>query len=157
MPGVRSRAVDRPTVVTTGPTASWTLPVVAIIGTYTGLGFYLLSQNGAVYAFGDAQYYGNLNGAYNFTGAWPLPGTGVAAYGGGSAAGSYGFVACDAIGGVFAYGPNALYTNSLPGLQVVPPGFIISIAGSADGGGQILLDALGNAYAIGDEDYLGGA
>jgi peptidoglycan/xylan/chitin deacetylase (PgdA/CDA1 family) len=111
-----------------GSVAGMTLrsPVVGMVSTPTGHGYWLVAADGGIFTFGDAAYYGS-------TGALHLvaPVVGMAATPDG---GGYWLAAAD--GGIFAFG-NARFLGSLAGQQLAAP--IGGIATTPDGQGMWLL------------------
>jgi hypothetical protein len=49
-----------------------TSPMVAMQRTASGHGYWMLRADGAIYAFGDARYYGGVGGCPNYHGARSL-------------------------------------------------------------------------------------
>ena len=66
---------------------------------------------------------------------------------------SPGFWLSDTAGGVYSYG--APFEGSLPGLGVTPTQPVVSMAGTADGAGYMMVGANGGVYAFGDAHYAG--
>jgi hypothetical protein len=66
---------------------------------------------------------------------------------------SPGFWLSDTAGGVYSYG--APFEGSLPGLGVTPTKPVVSMAGTADGNGYMMVGANGGVYAFGDAHYAG--
>jgi hypothetical protein len=64
-----------------------------------------------------------------------------------------GFWLSDTAGGVYSYG--APFEGSLPGLGVTPTKPVVSMAGTADGNGYMMVGANGGVYAFGDAHYAG--
>ncbi|WP_298404420.1 G1 family glutamic endopeptidase [Ferrimicrobium sp.] len=110
----------------TGLTGSHPLnaPIVAIIATPDGKGYWLIAKDGGVFDFGDAHFYGSTYtyGLTGLTGSHPLnaPIVGMAAAPNG---GGYWLVAAD--GGVFDFG-DAPFEGSLGGQTI--SGRIVAIA-----------------------------
>lgn len=105
-------------------------------------GYYSLGQDGGIFAFGDAQFYGS-------TGSLKLnkPVVGMSAQPGG---GGYRFVASD--GGVFAYG-NASFYGSMGGSPLNKP--IVGMATTNTGNGYWLVASDGGIFAYGDAKFFG--
>jgi hypothetical protein len=83
--------------------------VSAIEATADGGGYWVVFQNGSVYTFGDAGFFGSLPGLH-VTPARPVIGLVPTADGGG-----YWLIGAD--GGIFSFG-DAPFVGSLPGLHV---------------------------------------
>jgi hypothetical protein len=105
-------------------------------------GYYQLGQDGGIFAFGDAQFYGS-------TGSLKLnkPVVGMSSQPGG---GGYRFVATD--GGVFAYG-NAAFYGSMGGSPLNKP--IVGMATTNTGNGYWLVASDGGIFAYGDAKFFG--
>jgi hypothetical protein len=119
-------------------------PVIAMVPTPDGRGYWLVSSDGGVFAYGDAGYAGSLAGT-------PLQarivGAAATADGGG-----YWLVAAD--GGVFAFG-DARYAGSLSTTTLHEA--VVGIAPTPDGGGYWLAAADGGVFAFGDATFRGSA
>jgi len=98
-----------------------TSPVVGMVPSPSGRGYWEVASNGAVFAYGDAQFYGSMGGH-------PLnqPIVGMAATPDGR---GYWLVASD--GGIFAYG-DAQFYGSMGGRPLNQP--IVGIAATPQGG-----------------------
>jgi hypothetical protein len=105
-------------------------------------GYWLAVGSGAVYAFGEAQYYGSMSGQYLNT-----PIVGITANPDGH---GYWLVAAD--GGVYAYG-DARYFGSLGSRHLNAP--IVAMAATPDGHGYWLAAADGGVFGFGDAHYHG--
>jgi hypothetical protein len=101
-------------------------PIVGIAATPDGGGYWLVSSNGAVFAFGDARFFGSMGGT---TLNAPIVGIAATPNGGG-----YWLAAAD--GGIFTFG-NAPYEGSAAGTGLEYP--IGAIAATPDGGGYWLI------------------
>jgi hypothetical protein len=120
-------------------------PIVGMVATPDGKGYWMVGADGGVFAFGDAGYYNSLPGL----GVTPnAPIVGMAATPDGK---GYWLVGAD--GGIFAFG-DAGYYNSLPGLGVTPNKPIVGMASTADGRGYWLTGADGGIFAFGDAGYF---
>jgi hypothetical protein len=118
------------------------LPVVGMAPTPDGRGYWLAGGNGAVLAFGDAQYYGSLNfDSLN----QPVVGLASTADGRG-----YWLVAAD--GGVFSFG-DARFYGSTGAIHLNQP--IVGMAGDSSGRGYWLVASDGGLFAFGNAAYLG--
>ena len=119
-------------------------PPVAIVraGAERTPGYWLASDDGAVYSYGAAKFFGSLAGArptHRIVGiAAPASGAG------------YWLAADD--GGVFAYGA-APFLGSLGGKQLASP--IVGMAAAPSGDGYWLVAADGGVFAFGAAPYLG--
>lgn len=127
------------------PPALPTGVVVGIAGTFTGAGYWQVSADGLVIAYGDASFFGDQLGLLN------QPVTGMA-----SSPLGYGYALVAADGGVFAYG-SVPFQGSLPGSAIVPATPVVGIAVTATGNGYWLVTAGGIVYAYGDAIHHGNA
>jgi peptidoglycan hydrolase-like protein with peptidoglycan-binding domain len=130
-----------------GPDGSmpFSRPPVAIAraGAERTAGYWLASDDGGVYSFGAAKFFGSLAG----TGpAHPVVGIAAPPSGAG-----YWLAADD--GGVFAYGA-APFLGSLGDRRPASP--ITAIAATPSGAGYWLVAGDGGVFAFGDAPYLGG-
>jgi subtilisin family serine protease len=108
-------------------------------------GYWVVSEDGGVLAFGDAVDYGGAASSYPVVGlaqadADARPGQG------------YWLVAAD--GGVFAFGSAGFY-GSMGGVELVAP--IVGVAGTSDGLGYWLVAADGGVFAFGSAGFYGSA
>jgi Fibronectin type III domain len=105
-------------------------------------GYYLVTSDGQVAHFGDADYYGDPSGL-------PLnhPVVGMAATGDD---GGYWLAASD--GGIFAYG-NAAFYGSMGGTRLNKP--IVGMATTPDGEGYWLVASDGGTFSFGDAAFHG--
>jgi hypothetical protein len=138
-------------IATAAPPTS-NFPIAGVAADATGGGYWAVAQDGGVFSFGDAQFYGSLGGQ-------PLnaPVVGIAATPSGH---GYWLVAAD--GGVFAYGDAGFYgsaattrlNQAVVGMAVTPSGHGYWLA-AADGG----VFAYGDAVFYGStaNDHLRGA
>jgi hypothetical protein len=114
----------------------------AITVTPSGLGYWVFAEDGGVFAYGDARFFGSLGDRpLNF----PVVGGAATKTGGG-----YWMVASD--GGVFAFG-DAGYFGSLGALHLNQP--VTGMAPAADGNGYFLVAADGGVFAFGSAVFLG--
>ena len=152
-------------VVTVGPvstaicvTTLATTPTQTLTATYSGdsnygptqaslvqhvqHGYWTVAQDGGVFAFGDAQFYGSMGGK-------PLnkPIVGIA---GTADAGGYWLVASD--GGIFAFG-DAQFYGSMGNQHLNAP--IVGMQPTADGKGYWLVAADGGVFNFGDAAFYG--
>ena len=107
-----------------------------------GRGYWLVSADGGVFAFGDASYYGTMSATRLNK---PIVGMAASADGRG-----YWLVSAD--GGVFAFG-DASYYGTMSATSLNKP--IVGMAASADGRGYWLVSADGGVFAFGDASYYG--
>ncbi len=113
-----------------------TAPVVGVAATATGRGYWLATQNGGVFTFGDAVFQGSLGGKGV---------TNVSGIAADTAGDGYWLVGSD--GGVFAFG-GAAFGGSLPG-NGVHVSNIVGIAANPAGSGYWLAGKDGSVYALG--------
>jgi hypothetical protein len=134
------RAFDAPDFGSRGvaPVASF----VAIAATPSGVGYWVAAQDGGVFAFGDAPFFGSASGR---TLNQPIVAIAATPTGRG-----YWLVGRD--GGVFAFGDAAFY-GSADRLPLNQP--IVGIAAAADGHGYWLVARDGGVFAFGDAPFLG--
>ncbi len=118
------------------------LPVVGMAPTPDGRGYWLARGNGAVLAFGDAQYYGSLGAD-----ALNQPVVGIASTADGR---GYWLVAAD--GGVFSFG-DARFYGSTGAIHLNQP--VVGMAGDRSGRGYWLVASDGGLFAFGNATYLG--
>jgi len=137
------------TPVTVPPVGVVPLPSVGVPSsgggtavTPDGNGYWVVSPDGSVMAFGDAQPFGSMAGQ-----ALAAPIVGIAATPDGL---GYWEVAAD--GGVFAFG-DASYHGSMGGIALNAP--IVAITVTPDGGGYWLVGADGGVFAFGDAGQFG--
>ena len=119
-----------------------THPIVGMISTPDGGGYWLVASDGGVFSFGDAAFHGS-------TGSIHLnqPIVGMAATPGG---GGYWLVASD--GGVFSFGDAAFY-GSTGSHHLNQP--IVGMAATPDGGGYWLVASDGGVFSFGDAAFYG--
>jgi hypothetical protein len=119
-------------------------PIVGMVATPSGQGYWLVARDGGVFAFGDAQFYGSANGlALN----QPIVGMAATPDGGG-----YWLVAAD--GGVFGFG-DAGFHGSAAGLHLAAP--VSGIASTPSGAGYWLVAQDGGVFSFGNARYYGSA
>ena len=105
-------------------------------------GYRLVASNGAVYAYGDAAFYGSMGGkplSAPIVGTASTPGDG-----------GYWLVGSD--GGIFAFGDAAFY-GSMGGKPLNQP--IVGIAATPDGKGYWEVASDGGIFAFGDAAFYG--
>ncbi len=125
------------------PTSGWMPPVVTMAATPDGGGYWIVGQDGGVFAYGDASFEGSL------------PGIGVhmddiVAMAVTPDGRGYWLVGQD--GGVYAFGDAGFY-GSAATLPLARP--IVSMAATSDGDGYWLLGADGGVFAFGDAEFSG--
>ncbi len=119
-------------------------PIVSILSTLTGKGYYQIAADGGVFTFGDAVFYGSEGGK---TLAKPI----VAAALTPTAKGYY-LVGAD--GGVFTFG-DAVFYGSMAGKPLAQP--VDGITLTPSGLGYWLTAQDGGVFTFGDAAYLGRA
>ena len=117
-------------------------PVVDIVASATGRGYWQLGSDGGVFSFGDAPFYGS-------TGDIPLNRP-VVSMSPTPRGGGYWFVATD--GGVFAFG-DAPFHGSTGDIRLNQP--VVGMAPTRTGGGYLLVAADGGVFAFGDAAFMG--
>ncbi len=125
-----------------GAPAASTHPVVAIVATPSGTGYWLVGADGGVFSSGDAAFFGST-GALNLN--QPIVGMAVTPSGGG-----YWLVGRD--GGIFAFGDAGFY-GSTGALRLNQP--IVAMAATTTGKGYWLAAADGGIFAFGDATFSG--
>ncbi len=118
-------------------------PIVAIVPTADGGGYWMAEANGTVRAFGDAATYGDLAGD-------AFGGTVVAMV---VAPGGTGYWLATSSGGVYTFGDPA-YEGSAMHTATTDP--VVAMASTPDGKGYWLVTAEGHVHAFGDATDLGG-
>ncbi|MEM9035444.1 MAG: DUF1501 domain-containing protein [Actinomycetota bacterium] len=116
--------------------------IVDMACTHDGSGYYLLGEDGGVFAF-DAPFHGS-------TGDIRLnaPVVGMAGHPTGD---GYWFVATD--GGIFTYGPDATFYGSMGGTPLNQP--VVTMAATPSGRGYWLCAADGGIFSFGDAEFYG--
>jgi hypothetical protein len=116
--------------------------VVGVCSTPTGLGYWEVGDDGGIFNYGDAHFFGSAGGA-------PLnkPVVGMIATPTGL---GYWLIAAD--GGIFNYG-DAIFVGSLGGIALAAP--ITAAARTPTGGGLVLVGADGGVFCLGDATYHG--
>jgi hypothetical protein len=135
-------------------------PIVGIIPTPNGGGYWLIAKDGGVFDFGDAAFYGSTYtyGITGLSGSHPLNAPIV---GGAAAPDGQGYWLVGADGGVFDFGDAAFYgstyTYGITGLSGPHPldAPIVGMAADPAGGGYWLVGSDGSVYAFGDAPLLG--
>jgi hypothetical protein len=153
-------AVGDATIVPPGPTTLASMgvkpaaPIVAISKTSelasfgspgtNGLGYWLVGQDGGVFPFGDASFFGSTGGLKLNA---PIVGIAPTADGLG-----YWLVASD--GGVFSFGDAAFY-GSMGGVKLNAP--IVGIERAGSGEGYYLVASDGGVFTFGNAAFVGSA
>jgi surface antigen len=117
-------------------------PLVGVVSTPTGRGYWLIGRDGGVFAFGDAGFYGSTG---NLRLTQPIVGMVATPSGHG-----YWLVASD--GGVFSYG-DAPFFGSTGSLTLLRP--IVGMAATPTGHGYWLVASDGGVFAFGDARFFG--
>ena len=117
-------------------------PIVSLIPSRSGLGYWQVASDGAVYGFGDAKYFG---GANSLRLRQPIVGGARHPAGAG-----YWLVGAD--GGVFAYGDSRFFGSAA---EIVLNEPIVGIAATPSGNGYWLVASDGGIFAYGDAKFLG--
>jgi hypothetical protein len=125
-----------------GAPAQLNAPLVGIASSRSGKGYWLLAQDGGIFSYGKAKFYGS-------TGAMHLnqPVVGIAATPSG---GGYWLVASD--GGIFAFG-NARFHGSTGAMHLNSP--IVGMTSTPGGQGYWLVAADGGIFAFGNARFHG--
>jgi hypothetical protein len=117
-------------------------PIVNMIPTPDGGGYWMVGSDGGIFASGDAGFFGSTGSLHLNA---PVVGMASTSDGGG-----YWFVASD--GGIFAYG-DALFYGSTGGIHLNKP--IVGMAPTRDGKGYWLVASDGGIFAYGDAQFYG--
>jgi hypothetical protein len=120
------------------------IPVVGMMPTPDGGGYWLIAADGGVFAFGNAKFHGS---AANERLQKPVVGMAATPDGRG-----YWLVAAD--GGVFTYG-NAKFYGSAADVRLQKP--VVGMAATPDGGGYWLVAADGGVFSYGNAKFHGSA
>ena len=126
-----------------GPAPKLGAPIVGMVPSVDGGGYFMVSSDGGVFAFGDAHFAGSCPGIGG------CQGSAVAVM---PDASGHGYWIATNTGNVYAFG-DAPYLGA-PGIQSSP---VTSAVRTPDGGGYWILLADGTVYNYGDAEYLGGA
>jgi hypothetical protein len=118
-------------------------PIVGMVPSYDGGGYFMVASDGGVFAFGDAAFEGSCPGLAG--------GCSGAAVGVAPDASGHGYWLVTTTGHVYTFGDAASF--GAPGPQ---GSAITSIVRTPDGGGYWVLDAAGSVFAFGDAPFLGG-
>ncbi|MDA8357224.1 MAG: SGNH/GDSL hydrolase family protein [Actinomycetota bacterium] len=128
---------------TPGPGKHLNAPIIGMVPSVGGGGYYMVASDGGVFAFGDA----------HFAGSCPaLPhGCDAPAIAAVPDATGQGYWVVTSIGSVYAFG-DARFAGSVSSA----PSPIVDAVRTPNGGGYWILDASGNVYAFGDARNFGG-
>lgn len=121
-------------------------PIVAIVTTPDGKGYWLIGQNGSVFARGDAKFHGSL-------GSKPLPGAAHRIVAAAAAPDGKGYWLCDASGEIHSFG-SAKKLPSLPANKA--KGQITGFAVARGGVGAWVVTSSGIVYRLGAVRSYGG-
>ena len=124
------------------PTAALNAPVVAIAATRNGTGYWLLGQDGGIFSYGSAAFYGSTGGMH-----LNQPVVGIASTPTGK---GYWLVASD--GGIFSFG-DAAFHGSTGGLHLNQP--IVGMTPTPSGKGYWLVASDGGIFSFGDATFHG--
>ncbi len=118
-------------------------PIVGMVPSSDGGGYFMVSSDGGVFAFGDAHFAGSCLdiGGCQGSAVSVIPD-----------ASGHGYWVTTSTGNVYAFGDAPYY--GAPGIQSSP---VTSAVRTPDGGGYWILLANGTVYNYGDAEYLGGA
>jgi ribosomal protein L24E len=124
------------------PAGALNAPIVGLASTHDAKGYWLLGQDGGIFSYGDARFYGS-------TGAMRLnqPVVGIAPTPSGH---GYWLVASD--GGIFSFG-DAGFHGSTGGMHLNQP--IVGMAATASGHGYWLVASDGGIFSFGDARFHG--
>ncbi len=129
--GIGANALDNPVA-----------PVVGMVATPDGRGYWLVGSDGGIFSFGDAGFFGSAGGLKLNA---PIVGMAATADGDG-----YWLVASD--GGVFSYG-DAGFDGSAGGLTLNAP--IVGMAAAPGGDGYWLVASDGGIFSYGGAQFSG--
>ncbi len=118
-------------------------PIVAIVPSVDGRGYFMVAADGGVFAFGDAAFAGSCPGIGT------CPGSAVSVL---PDTTGKGYWLVTSVGAVYAFGDAPF--EGAPGATPSP---ITSAVHTLDGAGYWILTANGSIYAYGDAPFLGGA
>ncbi|HZT65942.1 MAG TPA: C40 family peptidase [Acidimicrobiales bacterium] len=121
-----------------------TAPIIALVPTPDGGGYWLAGADGGVFAFGGARFYGSAGGM-----ALARPVAAMVATPDG-----HGYWLASADGGVFTYG-DARFYGSAGDLALSKP--VVAMAATGAGRGYWLVSADGGVFTYGDARFYGSA
>ncbi len=130
----RGLTIQRTNATTTSLAVHLNAPVVSIVATPSGRGFWRVARDGGVLTAGDARFYGSA------AGWWHDAIVGMAATPDG-----HGYWLVDRQGAVFSFG-NAPFRGSMSGRRLHQP--IVGIAATPDGRGYWLVASDGGIFAF---------
>jgi hypothetical protein len=138
-----------PTTTTSGPATTTTVPAPSdgdVVG--GGVGYWMLETDGTVYAFGSAEYYGDVRGRLNGSVAVDLDAT--------PSGSGYWILARDGV--VYAFGDAVIHAPTRPLAADLAPGeHAVAILSTLDGGGYWISTNRGRVATYGDAIYSGDA
>jgi len=135
-------------------------PIVGIIPTPNGGGYWLIAKDGGVFDFGDAAFYGSTY-TYGLTGLGGSHPLNAPIVGGAAAPDGQGYWLVGRDGGVFDFGSakfyGSTYTYGLTGLGGSHPlnAPIVGMAADPQGGGYWLVGSDGGVFNFGDAPFEG--
>jgi hypothetical protein len=124
------------------PSMALNAPIVAMAATHDGNGYWLLGQDGGIFSYGSAAFYGSTGGI-----RLNQPVVGMAATPSGK---GYWLVASD--GGVFSFG-DASFHGSTGAIHLNQP--IVGMTATPSGKGYWLVAADGGIFSFGDASFHG--
>ncbi len=124
------------------PSMALNAPVVAMAATHDGNGYWLLGQDGGIFSYGSAAFYGSTGGIH-----LNQPVVGMAATPSGK---GYWLVASD--GGVFSFG-DASFHGSTGAIHLNQP--IVGMTPTPSGKGYWLVASDGGIFSFGDASFRG--
>jgi hypothetical protein len=130
------------------PTGTAAATAVSIVRTPDGAGYWLLTSQGAVFSYGDAQYYGGAN-VGGLSGSETAVGMATTSDGKG-----YWILAND--GAVFSYG-DAAYDGGANTGDLTNGQTAVSITTDSSGGGYWILSNQGGVFSFGNAGFYGSA
>jgi hypothetical protein len=128
---------------TSGSVPKLSAPIVGMVPSSDGGGYFMVAADGGVFAFGDAHFAGSCPGIGG------CKGSGVAVM---TDASGNGYWLTTSTGNVYTFGDAPYY--GAPGNQGLP---VTSAVRTPDGGGYWILLADGTVYSYGDARYFGSA
>ncbi len=128
---------------TSGSVPKLSAPIVGMVPSSDGGGYYMVASDGGVFAFGDAHFAGSCPGIGGCQGSAVAVMTDTS---------GNGYWLVTSTGNVYTFGDAAYY--GAPGSQGSP---VTSAVRTPDGAGYWILLANGTVYSYGDARYLGGA
>lgn len=128
---------------TSGSVPKLTAPIVGMVPSSDGGGYFMVAADGGVFAFGDAHFAGSCPGIGG------CKGSAVAVM---TDASGNGYWLATSTGNVYTFGDAPYY--GAPGNQGLP---VTSAVRAPDGGGYWILLADGSVYSYGDARYFGTA